>query len=1205
MVSFVTRDQLVVFDPHGTHLPGGLLGLRCNFVEKGFRDSHAAQAAPFVWEGASALPFCDADLRAPLDGTLFRLPLRTEQQAQRSAIAQHSFTDAEVGGLLQDLAQAAGSMLLFLKHVESIEIYERPAEGGAPRCVHRTAVGMPEGAAAASELRMLRCLSATSTQQPERSCYSYELALKREQPTVEESWLLHWSSGEELGEGEEESRGSAIAKGLGLSEWVAVAMPLSGRKGEREEPAGRAYCYLPLPISTGLRTHIHASFALSSNRRDLWMADDLSGGGALKAQWNAHLLGTALPHCMASMLELLPARISSMFRNDVKARAATIYAALPDLELVKSPFEQMATRTIREAARRDCAVLYDAGSREPWVRLSDAVFQDAEFAALFAGDSRVRQMMTTADEVRLVSPPQFVCASLQKAGVAVRTTSPKMVSSMLQKHTLSKLLTKAQAHTLLTYLLHDFRSRKDAFSNLISLNVAPMHALPSASSPSAGRASPVLATFQARTNSSNFLYLCPTFRLGDDESSPEVDGREMMPEFPWFLDPEASPEVLEALRSQQSLAQLNIVRLNLRALASNMQYVLPPAWRSRTSPIALDGASDTTAQEASPSKSRSWKTNNRKKRRDGGDDGSSHRETLGAREVLRRLELFWGFIDSCGERLDLSRTMQGWPVVMAARHAPAGGEPELFAMSVETAKSVSVLARDMYSQEELAVLDSAGVLFLTGAAERLAAQVQGSDKVAPALRAVARCFTPAHKELRALRLKNQSRAEQLADAGSAPQLEPEPEPELGPELGPEPELCASLRGLVLTWSGARGPVLQKKARRQRSFDSIPEGTLRALPIFETIGGEWVSAATTMGAVHVCCAPSRAWETLLRKHAVDVPCLSSEGDAGLLLPAAGLKGHEEEFLGECIAPWLLQEGADSPRAVCVAFIAGVERCSRVESVWKRKQERHPRSILQALADAPLVECVDGVRRPIEACMDPDDPDLRAVYGSSDSASLYPRTEYREAESLKVLRKAGMSSLGDGASFVQAARYIASRPPHPDTGEPTRETLAGARQLLSYLVQRSTKELRWSNTDFMQVAQEHWVPAQDWRKLLFPPDRCLSLQLPKAFASTSSERESLQDDSSDDDQQGEGGAAPLSVQEIRVRIEKIYRDKNPSKIHDVNRLLKKYKRKEAALYSSIVKKYEINERLYFAQHDTDDAPLETVVLAEDGADEEPSV
>ena len=66
MVSFVTRDQLVVFDPHGTHLPGGLLGLRCNFVEKGLRDSHPAQAAPFVWQGESALPFCDADLRKPL-----------------------------------------------------------------------------------------------------------------------------------------------------------------------------------------------------------------------------------------------------------------------------------------------------------------------------------------------------------------------------------------------------------------------------------------------------------------------------------------------------------------------------------------------------------------------------------------------------------------------------------------------------------------------------------------------------------------------------------------------------------------------------------------------------------------------------------------------------------------------------------------------------------------------------------------------------------------------------------------------------------------------------------------------------------------------------------------------------------------------------------------------------------------------------------
>lgn len=44
-----------------------------------------------------------------------------------------------------------------------------------------------------------------------------------------------------------------------------------------------------------------------------------------------------------------------------------------------------------------------------------------------------------------------------------------------------------------------------------------------------------------------------------------------------------------------------------------------------------------------------------------------------------------------------------------------------------------------------------------------------------------------------------------------------------------------------------------------------------------------------------------------------------------------------------------------------------------------QERNPRSMIVTLAEAPICECVDGVRRLTSECMDPDDPDLRAVYG----------------------------------------------------------------------------------------------------------------------------------------------------------------------------------------------------------------------------------
>ena len=43
VVSFVSRDQLVLFDPHGTALPDGLLGLRADFSQDCWAERHAEQ----------------------------------------------------------------------------------------------------------------------------------------------------------------------------------------------------------------------------------------------------------------------------------------------------------------------------------------------------------------------------------------------------------------------------------------------------------------------------------------------------------------------------------------------------------------------------------------------------------------------------------------------------------------------------------------------------------------------------------------------------------------------------------------------------------------------------------------------------------------------------------------------------------------------------------------------------------------------------------------------------------------------------------------------------------------------------------------------------------------------------------------------------------------------------------------------------------
>lgn len=72
-----------------------------------------------------------------------------------------------------------------------------------------------------------------------------------------------------------EIAGSEKARHMRLVPWAGVAARLStneaaaavGGSGERPVlPRGAAYCFLPLPVVTGLPVHVNGYFELSSNR---------------------------------------------------------------------------------------------------------------------------------------------------------------------------------------------------------------------------------------------------------------------------------------------------------------------------------------------------------------------------------------------------------------------------------------------------------------------------------------------------------------------------------------------------------------------------------------------------------------------------------------------------------------------------------------------------------------------------------------------------------------------------------------------------------------------------------------------------------------------------------------------------------------------------------------------------------------------------
>lgn len=117
--SFVSGRYVVMFDPHCKFLPQVSLanpGKRFDFVSTHALDRYRDQFVPYCAFGC--------DMESPYAGTLFRFPLRNDQQAAVSRLSRQSYSEDDMSNLLHNLYLEGVSAMLFLKNVEAIEIYE-------------------------------------------------------------------------------------------------------------------------------------------------------------------------------------------------------------------------------------------------------------------------------------------------------------------------------------------------------------------------------------------------------------------------------------------------------------------------------------------------------------------------------------------------------------------------------------------------------------------------------------------------------------------------------------------------------------------------------------------------------------------------------------------------------------------------------------------------------------------------------------------------------------------------------------------------------------------------------------------------------------------------------------------------------------------------------------------------------------------------
>ena len=207
--TFVSRKTLVMFDPHGTHLPGGMCGLRANFapgedsaLARGERFSRTMDGfraiAPLLRGEEATAAAADGSgdvLRSGFDGTLFRLPLRTAAQAAASKITATSYSVDEASRLLREFASSASELLLFLQNVENIAVYECNAHDPARRLVRvhvaNATDALREHRAAVSQRAKARGASAAAAEEEEERAYELIVRTVSDDAAVDDAtWLV-------------------------------------------------------------------------------------------------------------------------------------------------------------------------------------------------------------------------------------------------------------------------------------------------------------------------------------------------------------------------------------------------------------------------------------------------------------------------------------------------------------------------------------------------------------------------------------------------------------------------------------------------------------------------------------------------------------------------------------------------------------------------------------------------------------------------------------------------------------------------------------------------------------------------------------------------------------------------------------------------------------------------------------------------------
>ena len=322
----MSTSQIGIIDPHekcfGERRTGNSWDIR--------KDRDIMNAIPDQFAPYRGVFDCPEDIftRGSYRGTLFRFPLRTEQ----SELSETLYSAEKVNDLFNGFMADAHLVLLFMQHLESIELYAREELESKPRRMFQVRIS-EESLPLVREKRKEFQESVPSGQLLPHSVHvTYAITIEAvqycqgvETGKFSNSFLVtNYVCGGKISS---EFQELVVDTSLSYLPLVGVAMALpSSPQDSVPEIQGHVFCVLPLPVQktslTGLPLHVNGFFALTQNRGHIKFPTAEQEGHALtdkSLKWNKCLLEEAIPQAYATMI------LEAINDKSFNVQAATVY----------------------------------------------------------------------------------------------------------------------------------------------------------------------------------------------------------------------------------------------------------------------------------------------------------------------------------------------------------------------------------------------------------------------------------------------------------------------------------------------------------------------------------------------------------------------------------------------------------------------------------------------------------------------------------------------------------------------------------------------------------------------------------------------------------------------------------------------------------------------------------------------------------------